>query len=77
MSDPVNRPAHYTQGQVECIDAIAAALGPEGFRGFLRGQVLKYVWRAPHKENAGQDYRKANFYLNRLINLEDQNDTRQ
>jgi len=66
MSDPVNHPAHYTQGGVECVDAIAAALGPEGFRAFLRGQVLKYVWRGPHKGQEAQDYAKAAWYLERL-----------
>lgn len=66
-SDPVNHPAHYTAGAVECIDAIAAALGPEGYRAFLRGQVIKYVWRAPLKGSEGTDYQKAEWYLARLI----------
>jgi hypothetical protein len=35
--DPVNHPAYYTSGAVECIDAIQAALTPEEFRGFLKG----------------------------------------
>lgn len=67
MSDPVNKPAHYTKGSVECIDAIEAALGPEQFAGFLRGQVMKYIWRGPHKNNSYEDYLKANWYLKRLI----------
>jgi hypothetical protein len=67
--DPVNHPAHYTAGAVECIDAIEAALGPEGFEAFLRGQVLKYVWRAPHKGDPTQDYEKAAWYLARLVAL--------
>lgn len=66
VTDEVNHPSHYTQGDVECIDAIAAALGLAGFRDFLRGQVLKYVWRGPHKRDALQDYRKALWYLNAL-----------
>ena len=65
--DMVSHPPHYTVGNVECLDAIEAALGPEGFMAYCRGQVLKYTWRAPHKGNEGQDYRKAAFYLNRLI----------
>jgi hypothetical protein len=73
MNDTVNKPAHYTQGSVECIDAIAAALGPVEYRGFLRGQVMKYVWRAPHKTKALEDYRKAEFYLKRLIKQEEEN----
>jgi hypothetical protein len=66
--DPVNHPAHYTAGKVECIDAIEAALGPDGFRAFLRGQVIKYVWRAPLKGSESTDYEKAEWYLARLIN---------
>jgi len=65
-NDPVSHPPHYTQGGIECIDAIAAALSPEGFQAFLRGQVIKYMWRAPHKENALQDTRKAIWYAERL-----------
>jgi hypothetical protein len=66
MTDPIN-PAHYRQGQVECIDAIQAALGDDGFRAYCKGQVIKYVWRAEHKGNPAQDLAKAAWYLNRLI----------
>lgn len=60
--DMVNRPPHYTQGGVECIDAIRAALGHEGFVAFLRGQVIKYQWRLGHKGPALEDAQKANWY---------------
>jgi hypothetical protein len=66
MSDPVNQPDHYRQGGIECIDAIQAALTPEEFRGFCKGNVLKYVWRERHKGNA-QSLKKARWYLDRLI----------
>lgn len=65
--DPVNHPSHYTQGSVECIDAIASALGKEGFIAFLRGQVLKYTWRLAHKGSAAEDAAKAAWYQQRLI----------
>ena len=67
--DPVDHPPHYTAGSVECIDAIESALGPEGFKAFLRGQVMKYVWRGPLKGPERQDYEKARWYLDRLIGL--------
>jgi|TARA_E500000318_G_scaffold101842_1_gene105666 hypothetical protein len=70
-NDPVNRPSHYTQGSVECLDAIKSALGHDGFEEFCRGQVLKYVWRAPHKNANLQDYQKARFYLDKLISLKE------
>jgi hypothetical protein len=67
-ADEVNRPAHYTQGGIECLDAIEAALGRDGFRAFLRGQVIKYVWRAELKHASPlTDARKAQFYLCRYI----------
>ena len=56
--DPVNNPAHYRQGEIECIDAIRSALTPEEFRGFCKGNALKYIWREKHK-NGDEDIRKA------------------
>lgn len=66
MSDPVNHPLHYTQGAVECIQAIQAALTAEEFRGYLKGNALKYLWRERHK-GGGQDLQKAAWYLRRLL----------
>jgi hypothetical protein len=66
IHDAVNRPQHYTKGAVECIDAIKAALGDDGYKGYCQGQVMKYVWRFQHK-NGVEDLRKAGFYLNELI----------
>jgi hypothetical protein len=65
--DPVNNPAHYTAGAIECIDAIREALGHEGFVAFLRGQVIKYQWRLGRKDNARQDADKARWYAERLV----------
>lgn len=67
MSDPVNKPAHYTAGNVECIDGIEAAVeGLTGAEAFNTGQVLKYVWRWKRKGGL-EDLRKARWYLDRLI----------
>ena len=66
MTDPVNHPPHYTQGDIECIDAIRAALTPEEFKGYCKGNVLKYVWRERHKGGA-DSLRKANWYMQWLI----------
>lgn len=65
--DSVERPAHYTQGDVECIDAIKAQLSPDEYRGFLRGQVAKYNWRLGRKGSALEDAMKAQWYLSRLV----------
>lgn len=67
-NDLVNHPKHYNQGNIECIQAIESALGFDGFRDFLRGQVLKYIWRGPHKGNI-EDYKKAMWYLDYLIRI--------
>lgn len=50
--DNVNKPAHYQQGTVECIEAIMSALTPEEWRGFCKGNIIKYTWRERYK---GQD----------------------
>lgn len=63
--DPVNHPPHYTQGGVECIDAIRAALGREGFVAHCRGTAIKYIWRAGLKGPAAEDLDKAIWYLKR------------
>jgi|TARA_Y100000114_G_C11526734_1_gene216053 hypothetical protein len=65
--DRVNSPAHYTQGQIECKEAIKSALGREQYEGFLRGNILKYIWRGPYKNENLEDYRKAKFWLDELI----------
>lgn len=64
--DLVNHPPHYqSPNGIESIDAIEAALTPEEFRGFCKGNALKYCWREKHK-GGDQDLAKAAWYLNRL-----------
>jgi len=41
--DNVNHPSHYNDGGLECIEAIEAQLTPEEYRGYLKGNVAKYV----------------------------------
>jgi len=65
--DVVNSPPHYTAGGIEAIDAIEAALSDEGFRGALKANVLKYLWRYEKKADPVADLRKARWYLDRLI----------
>ena len=65
-TDMVNRPPHYTQGKVECIEAIRAALTPEEFRGYCKGNAMKYVWREKHK-GGSQSLQKACWYLDAIL----------
>ena len=69
--DMVNSPPHYTSGDIECIDAIRAALGPEGFKAFCRGNAIKYNWRSSLK-NGVEDIAKARWYMDKLIETEDE-----
>ena len=67
--DPVNHPGHYTKGGIECLDAIRASMTNDGFLDFLKGQIIKYVWRYQHKGKPLEDLQKARFYLNRMIDI--------
>ncbi len=66
MVDPVNHPSHYTQGGIECIEAIRASMTPEAFAGYCKGNILKYLWRW-EKKGGSEDLCKAAVYLNWLI----------
>ena len=46
--DPVNFPSHYNKGNIGCIDAIKSCQG-DGFKYYLQGSAIKYVWRHEHK----------------------------
>lgn len=61
MSDPVQRPVHYTMMPRETIDVIRDTLGESGFLAYCVGNALKYLSRAPFK-GAAQDYAKAAWY---------------
>ena len=67
--DMVNHPAHYTQGGIECIDALNAMTSSftDPVDACLSWQIVKYVWRHPHKGKPLEDLQKAQFYLNKLI----------
>lgn len=67
-NDVVNHPSHYTQGGIECIDAIkAATVGKTGIDAVCVANVIKYLWR--YEEKGGlESVRKARWYLERLIN---------
>lgn len=64
--DNVNHPAHYTQGGIECIDALKASMSRDEYRGFLKGNTMKYLWRYRMKGGV-EDLKKARWYLDKLI----------
>jgi len=68
--DSVSHPAHYTQGKIEVIDFIE-----DQKLGYHEGNIIKYVCRHKHKNKPLEDLKKAQWYLERLINnMEKDND---
>jgi hypothetical protein len=65
--DPINHPAHYKVGGIETIEYMKAKSTPEEFKGHLRLTAIKYLSRTGYKDDALQDLKKAQWYLNRLI----------
>lgn len=64
--DSVNHPSHYTSvvPGIECIDVVEHMT-------FLRGNAIKYLWRAGAKGDIIEDLKKARWYIDREIsNLE-------
>lgn len=67
--DPVDKPVHYGQGSIECIDYIEDFLTREEYIGYLRGNIAKYMHRWRYK-NKDEDLKKARWYLDRLIEFQ-------
>ena len=65
-SDMVNHPDHYNKGGIETIDLIKMALSDDEFKGYLKGNVLKYKLRAPYKGKESEDHDKAKVYYDWL-----------
>jgi len=67
----VDHPAHYNlhENGIECIDAIQSSMSPSGFQDYLKGSVIKYLWRKGEKNKSEplQDLKKAQWFLERLI----------
>ena len=72
-TDPVNHPPHYTTGGIETLDVIRAKMSSDRFQGYLMGNVLKYLLRCEYKEKRIEDIKKAQFYLNALVEEMDKN----
>lgn len=81
MTNNVNHPGHYNKGSMEVIKGLRM-LTPEQYKGFLKGNVIKYVARCEYKNSPIEDLEKAEFYLGKLketirdenkVNLENAN----
>jgi len=65
--DNVNNPRHYNKHGIECIDAIQASMSDKEFLGYLKANVVKYMWRYDYKGKPLEDLKKAQWYLDKLI----------
>ena len=70
----VNRPSHYTQNGTETIEMIRQSLTDEEFSGYLKGNILKYVCRYKYKGMPLKDLMKSQWYLQRLVREQREND---
>jgi len=68
VTHPVTHPSHYTQGKVQCIEAMESAFGEEAVATWCKLNAFKYIWRAEHK-NGMEDIDKAIWYLNKFKEL--------
>lgn len=66
--DAVERPAHYASTSIECIDAMVETQGDEAVKSFCICNAFKYLWRHNSK-NGDEDIKKANWYLNKAVEL--------
>ena len=66
IRDSVNKPTHYNTGNIECIEAIEESMSSVAFKGYLKGNCMKYLWRYDYKGKQVEDLQKAGWYLNKL-----------
>lgn len=69
VEDVVNNPDHYNTGNIECIDAIEESMSSVAFKGYLKGNCIKYLWRYDYKGKQVEDLEKAGWYLNKLTDM--------
>ena len=69
VEDVVNNPDHYNTGNIECIEAIEESMSSEAFKGYLKGNCMKYLWRYGYKNKPVEDLQKAQWYLARLTQV--------
>jgi hypothetical protein len=68
-ADMVNHPPHYTKGGIETLDFIKAKLSTDEYKGYLKGNLIKYISRAGLKNEEATDFGKINFYATELANI--------
>lgn len=69
VADMVNHPPHYTKGGIETLDFIKAKLSTDEYKGYLKGNLIKYISRAGLKDEEATDFGKINFYATELAGI--------
>lgn len=67
--DEITKPAHYNNSKFETIDVIIDTLGEYDAINYCHGNVLKYTIRMWHKGDPIKDAKKAQWYLNKMVEL--------
>ena len=67
--DMVGAPRHYNTGAVECIVAIEESMSSVAFKGYLKGNAMKYLWRYDYKGKQVEDLQKCQWYLAKLTQV--------
>ena len=67
--DMVGAPKHYNTGNIECIEAIEESMSSVAYKGYLKGNCMKYLWRYDYKGKSVEDLQKAGWYLNKLTEM--------
>lgn len=64
------QPKHYTMNGLSPIDCFKQGLvSKEEYIGFCKCNIIKYLCRAEYKENAKEDYEKAQHYIQLLLEI--------
>lgn len=66
QQDMINNPHHYHKGEIDIYEIMQAKCTPEEYRGFCKGNILKYVLRESMKGGV-EDLKKMRFNSERLI----------
>ena len=61
--------SHYTEMEIQPWEVMESVLSKEEFRGFLRGNIIKYAMRAGKKDGALKDAEKARHYAQKLLEV--------
>ena len=69
QEDNVCNPEHYNTGNIECIEAIEESMSSVAYKGYLKGNCMKYLWRYDYKGKQVEDLQKCQWYLARLTQV--------